>query len=73
MVNHKQYKTLFAAYSYYNVSSRLPSLMRDMLTIAKQNNFDVFNALDLMENKQFLKVIFFRMKSLDKLFIINTF
>jgi len=59
VVNHKQYKTLFAAYSYYNVSSRLPSLMRDMLTIAKQNNFDVFNALDLMENKQFLKELKF--------------
>lgn len=56
VVNHKQYQSLFAAYSFYNVSKRLTCLMRDMLTIAKQNNFDVFNALDLMDNNDFLKV-----------------
>jgi len=55
VVNHKQYQSLYAAYSFYNVSERLPTLMRDMLTIAKQRNFDVFNALDLMDNKTFLK------------------
>ena len=58
VVNHKQYKSLFAAYSFYNVSTRLTDLMRDMLTIAKQNNFDVFNALDLMDNAKFLSVRF---------------
>ena len=57
VVNHKQYQSLYAAYSFYNVSERLPTLMRDMLTIAKQRNFDVFNALDLMDNKTFLKVL----------------
>ena len=29
--------------------------MRDLLILAKQNNFDVFNALDVMENETFLK------------------
>ena len=31
--------------------------MKDMLTIAKKNDFDVFNALDLMDNNEFLKVL----------------
>jgi len=33
--------------------------MQDMLTIARKNDFDVFNALDLMENDQFLKPLKF--------------
>ena len=32
--------------------------MKDMLTVAKQKDFDVFNALDLMDNAEFLKVTF---------------
>jgi len=59
VVNHKQYQSLYAAYSFYNVSQRLTKLMRDMLTIAKRNDFDVFNALDLMDNKEFLKELKF--------------
>ena len=56
MVNNKQYDKLNAAYCYYNVSSRLTALMKDMLTVAKQQDFDVFNALDSMDNAEFLKV-----------------
>ena len=33
--------------------------MRDLLVLAKQNNFDVFNALDVMENESFLKELKF--------------
>ena len=58
MVNNKQYDKLNAAYCYYNVSSRLTALMKDMLTVAKQQDFDVFNALDSMDNSEFLKVLF---------------
>ena len=42
-----------AAYSFYNVSTETPwpDLMGDALVLAKKTNFDVFNALDLMENR----------------------
>jgi len=59
VVNNKQYDKLNAAYSFYNVSPRLTALMQDMLTLARKNDFDVFNALDLMENDQFLKPLKF--------------
>ena len=56
VVNNKNHSTLNAAYCFYNVSDRLKDLMQDMLVIAHNQKFDVFNALDLMENEQFLKV-----------------
>merc|ERR1712128_147437 len=59
VVNNKQYDKLNAAYCYYNVSSRLTALMKDMLTVAKQQDFDVFNALDSMDNSEFLKPLKF--------------
>ena len=68
MVNNSQYSTLNAAYSFYNVSNRLTVLMKDMLTVAKQNDFDVFNALDLMDNAQFLNVSWPQMTPDDLLF-----
>lgn len=34
-------------------------LMKDALVLAKQREFDVFNALDIMENNQFLKELKF--------------
>lgn len=45
--------TLHAAYSFYNVANSvsLQQLMKDALILAKQTGSDVFNALDLMENK----------------------
>ena len=33
--------------------------MRDLLILAKQEDFDVFNALDVMENESFLKELKF--------------
>jgi glycylpeptide N-tetradecanoyltransferase len=49
--------TLRAAYSYYNVATKatIQRLMEDALILAKQRDFDVFNALDLMDNAQFLE------------------
>eukprot|EP00051_Salpingoeca_urceolata_P027966 m.484236 g.484236 ORF g.484236 m.484236 type:complete len:497 (+) comp23260_c0_seq1:245-1735(+) len=57
IVRHPTHKELKAAYSYYNVATTVPleDLMQDALILAKQLNFDVFNALDLMENKRFLE------------------
>jgi len=61
VMHHPQHKTLKAAYSFYNVSTRTnwTELMQDGLIVAKNMGFDVFNALDLMENKQFLEKLKF--------------
>ncbi|KAM7255520.1 hypothetical protein ACFE04_008418 [Oxalis oulophora] len=61
ILNNQSYSTLKAAYSYYNVSTKTPwlQLMNDALIVAKQNDFDVFNALDVMHNESFLKELKF--------------
>jgi glycylpeptide N-tetradecanoyltransferase len=53
--------TLYAAYSYYNVANSvsLTELMRDCLILAKKCKADVFNALNLMDNEEFLKELKF--------------
>jgi glycylpeptide N-tetradecanoyltransferase len=49
-------ETLHAAYSYYNVATTMPlvELMRDALILANAGGSDVFNALNLMDNDEFL-------------------
>lgn len=61
VVYHPVHKTLKAAYSFYNVSSKTPwiDLMLDALISARNLGFDVFNALDLMDNKEFLEPLKF--------------
>nr|GFA16453.1 glycylpeptide N-tetradecanoyltransferase 1-like [Tanacetum cinerariifolium] len=56
ILGHPTHSTLKAAYSYYNFATKTPllQLMNDALIVAKQNYFDVFNALDLMHNETFL-------------------
>jgi len=53
ILNHAQHNTLKVAYSFYNVSTtgRFKDGMRDLLIKAKALDFDVFNALDVMENR----------------------
>jgi len=54
VIGHPKHETVKAAYSFYNVSTKTSwkNLMNDTLILAKQRDFDVFNALDLMENKK---------------------
>lgn len=57
VISHSQYDNIKAAYSFYNYATqpiKLIDLMRDSLIMAKKMDYDVFNALDLMENKEFL-------------------
>eukprot|EP01087_Luapelamoeba_hula_P014795 TRINITY_DN4388_c0_g1_i1.p1 TRINITY_DN4388_c0_g1~~TRINITY_DN4388_c0_g1_i1.p1 ORF type:complete len:407 (-),score=58.27 TRINITY_DN4388_c0_g1_i1:51-1271(-) len=56
ILGNDTYKTLRAAYSFYNVATSVPlkELMSDALVMANQLGYDVFNCLDLMENKSFL-------------------
>jgi len=57
VIGHDKHNTLKAGYSFYNVatSMTLKELMRDALICAKRVDMDVFNALNIMENDQFLK------------------
>ncbi|KAL3566496.1 hypothetical protein D5086_031911 [Populus alba] len=61
ILGNQNYLTLKAAYSYYNVCVKTPllQLMNDALIVAKQKDFDVFNALDVMHNESFLKELKF--------------
>ena len=62
ILNNNKYDNLRIAYSYYNVSTKisLENLMTDCLILAKKNNFDVFNALDLMDNHSFFEKLKFK-------------
>ncbi|KAK9961096.1 hypothetical protein ABG768_008907 [Culter alburnus] len=61
VMHHPLHKSLKAAYSFYNVHTETPliDLMNDALILAKLKGFDVFNALDLMDNKTFLEKLKF--------------
>ncbi|XP_047136289.1 glycylpeptide N-tetradecanoyltransferase 2 isoform X1 [Hydra vulgaris] len=61
VVDHPKYNSLKAAYSFYNVVTKhdLTSIMNDALILARNNNFDVFNALNLMHNEEFLEKLKF--------------
>ena len=61
ILKHDKHKLLKVAYSYYSVGTKhsMEELMRTALILAKQKEFDVFNALDILENEQFLKELKF--------------
>ena len=52
VINHPVHKTLRAAYCFYYAPGSLAvtDLLKDALTCAAMEGFDVFNALDVMEN-----------------------
>eukprot|EP00550_Attheya_septentrionalis_P008429 CAMPEP_0198284372 /NCGR_PEP_ID=MMETSP1449-20131203/3854_1 /TAXON_ID=420275 /ORGANISM="Attheya septentrionalis, Strain CCMP2084" /LENGTH=453 /DNA_ID=CAMNT_0043981407 /DNA_START=91 /DNA_END=1452 /DNA_ORIENTATION=+ len=56
IIGNAKHNQLRAAYSFYNVATTvsLTDLMRDCLILAKAEQQDVFNALNLMENDEFL-------------------
>jgi glycylpeptide N-tetradecanoyltransferase len=61
VMHHPVHRQIKAAYSFYNIATKTPlnDLMYDALISAKNLQFDVFNALDLMENKKFLQELKF--------------
>ncbi len=61
IIGNENYSLLKAAYSYYNVATVTPllQLMNDALIMAKLKDYDVFNALDIMQNESFLKELKF--------------
>merc|ERR1711988_1868958 len=63
ILGNEKHSLLRAAYSYWNVATTVPlqDLMADALVYANQFGFDVFNALNVMENETFLKELKFGM------------
>lgn len=56
VMRNPKHNTLYAGYSFYNVATTvdLTELMRDCLILAKNEELDVFNALNCMDNERFL-------------------
>eukprot|EP00828_Plagiopyla_frontata_P019513 TRINITY_DN2494_c0_g1_i1.p1 TRINITY_DN2494_c0_g1~~TRINITY_DN2494_c0_g1_i1.p1 ORF type:complete len:471 (+),score=88.41 TRINITY_DN2494_c0_g1_i1:198-1610(+) len=61
ILKNPKHTTLKAAYSFYNVANTVSfkELMLDALIVAKQEEFDVFNALNIMENDKFIEELNF--------------
>lgn len=61
IIGNNKYKTLNIAYSFYNIISILKweELMEECLIQCKKLGFDVYNCLDLMDNREFLNKLKF--------------
>lgn len=61
VMNNPKHNIMRAAYSFYNVATTvsLTDLMKDALTLAKNEGQDVFNSLNLMQNDEFLEELKF--------------
>ena len=62
ILKSEQHKELRAAYSYYIVPGKhtLKEMFEATLILAKNEGFDVYNALDIMDNKQVFEDLFFK-------------
>jgi glycylpeptide N-tetradecanoyltransferase len=72
IIRHPKHKTLEAAYSFCNISNTVTpaQLMQDALIYANQEKFDVYNALDLARNDEFLSACKFHVGDGDLNFYI---
>jgi glycylpeptide N-tetradecanoyltransferase len=61
IIGNKKHNILRAVYAYYNVATTMSmhDLMRDALILARNMQVDVFNALDLMENRDIFEELKF--------------
>mmetsp|Transcript_16098 Transcript_16098/g.34830 ORF Transcript_16098/g.34830 Transcript_16098/m.34830 type:complete len:429 (-) Transcript_16098:795-2081(-) len=57
ILGHPEHNELRAAYMYYTVPNATPlkQLVNDAMILARNKGYDVFNALDLLENEVYLK------------------
>jgi len=62
ILGNDKYKTLKAAYCYYNVATSIPldKLMNDALILAKKEEYDVFNCLNIHDNASFIDKLKFK-------------
>lgn len=63
VIRHPKHKELHTAYLFYyfNTKTSFSNLLYDALILANSNKFDVFNALDIMDNKSALENLKFGM------------
>lgn len=61
IIGDEKYKTLFAAFCYYMVPKKhtMMEIMKAALILARNDKFDVFNALDIMDNKPVFEELHF--------------
>ena len=61
ILKHHSHKTLYAAYSFFNIPNKytIKELFKNALILAKNLDFDVFNALDIMDNESCFKDLLF--------------
>ena len=61
VLQNPKYKKLMAAYSFFNIntSCELKDLMKCALILAKNEKFDVYNCLNIMENESAIKDLLF--------------
>ena len=61
ILQNPNYKKLMSAYSFFNIntSCEFKDLMKCALILAKNENFDVFNCLNIMDNEPVLKDLLF--------------
>lgn len=61
VIKHPTHRTLHAAYAFCVAAMHTPicDLMKDVLVLARRNDFDVFNALDLARHAEFFKELKF--------------
>jgi len=61
VLKHESIKEMKAAYLYYYASTKTPlkNLVRAALILAKKSDHDVFNCLNIMENKKFIEDLLF--------------
>lgn len=63
ILQHEVHKKLFACYSFFNIANSVTfkELIKNALILAKQENFDVYNCLNIMENETVFKDLLFGM------------
>jgi glycylpeptide N-tetradecanoyltransferase len=61
-LKNPEYKNLNAAYSYYMIPGKytLLEMYESALILAKTEGFDVFNALDILDNKTIFEELLFK-------------
>lgn len=61
VLNHDVHKTLFAAYSFFNIATSVSykELIKNALILARNNGFDVYNSLNIMENSTIFTELLF--------------
>ena len=61
ILRHPDYNTLYVAYQFYYFTDKytITQLQRNANILAKQKNYDVFNALDIHNNSEFFEELKF--------------